>query len=45
MKDYIPLMQTALWVGLALVVILRFAAELRQRIKTGGFAIGWLRFE
>jgi hypothetical protein len=45
MKDYIPLLQTALWVGLALLVILRFASELKQRIKAGGFAIGLLKFD
>jgi hypothetical protein len=36
MKDYIPLLQTAVWAGLALLILVRFGPEVKQRMRAGG---------
>jgi hypothetical protein len=36
MKDYIPLIQTAVWAVLALIVLLFFGSGIKERMKAGG---------
>jgi hypothetical protein len=36
MKDYIPLIQTAVWAVLALAVLLFFGSGIKERMKAGG---------
>ena len=41
MKDYLPLIQTILWIALILLAILMFRKPLRERIKQGAsFKVG-----
>jgi hypothetical protein len=36
MKDYIPLIQTAVWAVLALAILLFFGSGIKERMKAGG---------
>jgi hypothetical protein len=36
MKDYIPLIDTAVWAALILVIVLFFGSEIKQRMRQGG---------
>lgn len=36
MKDYIPLIQTAVWAVLALAILLFFGSEIKERMRAGG---------